>query len=616
MSLILGLHLGHDASVAVLQDGEPIFCLSEERLAREKMYFGFPFRALEAAMRFVGASPGDFHCIALDTTELPGVIGPDEMRRRFVRERSKGALRRVSQAKGVLKNLFGKRGIEEQQERESQARAILHQGLLDYGFDLRRLRVFDHHLCHAASAFLPSPFADAMVVTSDGRGDGLSATLGFAKGAHLNRKHAISDVDSIGQLYAAITFFLGFRPNRHEGKITGLAAFGDPSELGNEFYEHVQWNQGGSYSFQLPAKYRLSRVEEFSDFVKRMPLSLKERVLLHSQNDLTTLLYNANWYGLLAYLQDVAAHVKSENVAAGVQFFVERVCTEFVRRNLPSQPTPVVLAGGVHANVRVNQKIRKLEGVTDIYVQPAMADEGLSLGAALLAFAEHAKSNGALSSASRSTQVGHTYLGTSYSKQEIIAACRAEGVPFREVSDTEQFIARQIHEGSVVGYFKGRIEYGPRALGHRSIIVRPTDRSVNESLNNRFHRTEFMPFAPSIIAERAHEYLRNYSEQHAAAKYMTTTYDIHPEKQNEIQAVVHVDGTARPQVVSQSDEPSYHRIIEEYAKLSGIPVVVNTSFNMHEEPIVCTPEDAIRSFKVNCVDVLVMEDIVVTNQGD
>lgn len=612
MSLILGLHLGHDASVAIVRDGVPLFCLSEERLAREKMYYGFPFRSLDVAFKHINKRPEEIDFLALDTTELAGLIGPEEMKRRFSRQTSKGVARKLELAKEVVTGLLGSRSIASQKAREREAKGILYQNLREYGFDTSRLKIYPHHLCHAASAFWPSPFEEAMFVTSDGRGDGLSASLGFARDNLLETRIRIRDVDSIGQLYAAVTFFLGYKPNRHEGKITGLAAFGDSQKLGPELLQNVTWNADGSYTFQVPSEFRLSSVEEFDHFVKRLPLSLKERVILHSRNDLNTLMYNTNWFGLLAYLESVAGNAKHEDVAAGVQFFVEEVCTKFVKSNLPDRPIPIVLAGGVFSNVRINQKIRELEGVSDIFVQPAMADEGLSLGAALLAYVEidpHASE--VLSQRPRPTNIAHTYLGPEYSRDEIKAACIDEEIEFAEIDDIEQYIARLIHAGAVVGYFHGRIEYGPRALGHRSIILRPTDKTVNETLNKRFRRTEFMPFAPSMINERAGEYLLNYTPGQIVSEFMTATYDIHPERQEEIQAVVHIDGTARPQVVFEHKDPEYHRIIKEYFKLSGIPVVVNTSFNMHEEPIVCTPEDAIRAFKVDCVDVLVMENIVV-----
>lgn len=597
--------MGHDASVALIKDGKVLSAVSEERFVREKMYYGFPFLALNDTLNRYGVSPDEVNVVALDTNELASVIGPEEMRRRFQRGSAREVSTVVNKARRVLSYFMGNRAVAKQEERENEARQILLSRLHEYGFPPERVRIYDHHLAHAASAYYPSPFSEALFVTSDGRGDGLSATIGFASGKSIHTKSRISDIDSLGQFYAAITFYLGFRPNRHEGKVTGLAAHGDPNRFGPKFMENIVWNSDGTYNFRVPREYRLESLAELDDFLNRMPLTLKDRVVIHSQNDLNTLMYTSNWYSLLAYLQSIASPDERADLAAGVQYLVEQVTVEFVRRHLPASPTPVVLAGGVFSNVRVNQRIREMSGVSNVFVQPAMGDDGLSLGAAILGHIEAEDLNdGQLRS-------NNTYLGPDFSEKEILEACQREGVKAIKMPDIEAKIGQWIHEGRVVGHFHGRLEFGPRALGHRSILVRPIDKSVNQTLNHRFRRTEFMPFAPSILSEFAHDYLLDYQPDHVASEYMTITYDIPQDKHKEIEAVVHVDGTARPQVVFSEKEPKYHRIISEYHSRSGIPVIINTSFNMHEEPIVCTPDDAIRSLKVDCVDVLVMEDYAI-----
>jgi carbamoyltransferase len=616
MSLILGLHLGHDAGVTLLRDGVPVICLAEERLIRQKMYYGFPFLSLEAVMHASRISPDEVDILALDTLELPRIIGPEEMQRRFIRGNTRDVAHTVNKARHLLNYFLGKRGIDDVADKEAEARQILYKNLKHLGFSDDRIRIYDHHRCHAASAFWLSPFPKAMFVTSDGRGDGLSATLGFAEGPRLDRYLSISDSDSIGQFYAAITFYLGFRPNRHEGKITGLAAHGDPKRFGELFLRNVKWNKDGSYQFRIPEEFRLHSQNDLDSFFKRVPMTLKDRVVIHTQNDLNTLMYASNWYSLLAYLESIAPPEEREDLAAGAQYLAEMVCAEFISRNLPANQTPVVLAGGVFSNVRVNQKVRELPGITNVYVQPAMGDDGLSLGSALLAYADcDAEAERQLCQDLRPTCVGHTYLGLEYDEKEIVSACADESVQPVRLEDMPKQVGKWIYEGWVVGFFHGRMEFGPRALGHRSILVRPIDAKVNQELNKRFNRTEFMPFAPSMLAETAGDYLINYQPDQIAAEYMTMTYHIVEERRKEIEAVVHVDGTARPQVVFEQKQPAYHRVISEYYKLSGIPVIINTSFNMHEEPIVCSPRDAIRSMKINCVDVLVMENYALWPDG-
>ncbi len=611
MSLIVGVHMGHDASLTVLRDGKVEFAISEERLTREKLYYGFPTLSLEYVFSQLDLSPKDVNILALDTRELPRLIGAEEMKRRFSQGKSKDIAHGIIKGKKILSYFLGKKNIGDESNDEREARKILWVELENHGFSKDKIRVYDHHQSHAASAFFASPYKEALVLTSDGRGDGLSATLGFASGEKLTCKHQISDLDSIGQFYAAVTFYLGFRPNRHEGKITGLAAHGNHKVLGSQFLENVIWNPDGSYHFRVPERYQLASYDNFDDFLKQMPLSLKDRIILHSQGDLSSLLYTANWYSLLAYLGDIAKGVSKENLAAGVQYLTEQVFCEFTRRNLPNRPIPVVLAGGVFANVRVNQKIKEISGVQNIYVQPAMGDQGLSLGAALLAYVAYdASAKKMLKEDKKPTQLDDVYLGPKYEDNEILGACQKRNIHPKKIEDIEIQIAQWINQGFIIGYYQGRMEFGPRALGHRSILARPTDKAINEELNNRLKRTEFMPFAPSAIAEHASEYFEGYGLEDVASEYMTVTYNVPKKYHKKIPAVVHVDGTARPQIVHKDKEPKYHKIIEEYYKLSGNPLIINTSFNTHEEPIVCTPEDAIRSYETNCVDILVMENYV------
>lgn len=610
MSHVLGVHMGHDASIALLEDGKPVFCLSEERLAREKMYYGFPSRALDYVINNLNIDPANIMMLALDTDELPRLLGPDEMSRRFKTGLSRDIADKAIKSKKVLSYFFGLSEIKSMLERELEARDILIKELSRLGFRPERIKTYDHHLSHAASAFWPSPFKQALFATCDGRGDELSGLLGMADGKRLEVRHRIGELDSVGQYYAAVTFYLGFKPNRHEGKITGLAAHGDPNCLGPRFLENVHWKPDGRYQIRIPDRYRLESFEDLDGYIKRASLSIKDRIVLHSESNLNTLMYSTNWYSLIAYLEDICRGESREDIAAGIQYFAEQVCIEFIKRNLPPTPVPVVLAGGVYSNVRINQKIREIPGVSNVFIQPAMGDDGLSLGAALLAYSENDPAAGAaLDAEKRITQIDDVYLGPDYSK-DILTACDVEKVSPIKYADVEKKIAEWIYRGKIVAYYRGRLEFGPRALGHRSILASAADKQINDDLNKRLHRTEFMPFAPSMLAEHAHDYLLDYKPDHVASQYMTITYNIPEHLKERIPAVVHVDGTARPQVVHAEKEPHYHRIINEYYKLCGVPLIINTSYNIHEEPIVCTPQDAIRTYKANSVDILVMEDYV------
>ena len=263
------------------------------------------------------------------------------------------------------------------------------------------------------------------------------------------------------------------------------------------------------------------------------------------------------------------------------------------------------LAGGVFANVKVNQRIHEMAGVDQLFVQPAMGDAGCALGAAL-----HVAANG--EGLRERPALTNVYQGPGYGDDFIESRLRAADLPYRRPTDPDRDIARDLHQGKIVGRYAEHTEWGPRALGNRSILARPTDKKINAELNNRLRRTEFMPFAPAILAEYAGDYLVGYRDGDLAARYMTVTYEICAAKKNaDIAAAVHADGTARPQVVHREDNPRLHELIAAYHRLSGIPALVNTSFNMHEEPMVTAPDDAIRAFRVGAVDILYIGPFIV-----
>ncbi|MGH7337783.1 MAG: carbamoyltransferase C-terminal domain-containing protein, partial [Myxococcota bacterium] len=302
---------------------------------------------------------------------------------------------------------------------------------------------------------------------------------------------------------------------------------------------------------------------------------------------------------------------RREDLAASIQLHAERIATRYVdfwraktgRRN-------VALAGGVHANVKINQRIHQLPEVDSTFVYPGMSDEGLAAGAALLLYAQHRPGEPLCGQKC----FDHVYLGPDYSEGEIARALDERGIPYQHAPHGEAAIARLISDGYVVARMAGRMEHGPRALGNRSILYRPDDPSVNDWLNERLQRTEFMPFAPATLAEDAVQCFEDLGGAEDAARFMTMTFDCTEHMKRSCPGVVHIDGTARPQLVSESDNPSYYRIIREFKRLTGLSSVVNTSFNIHEEPIVCTPQDAIRAFQIGHLDVLAIGSFLVKNR--
>jgi len=290
-------------------------------------------------------------------------------------------------------------------------------------------------------------------------------------------------------------------------------------------------------------------------------------------------------------------------VAAAYQRVLEEVATAYVSQYVRKTGLRnLVLSGGVVANVKLNQRLRDIDGIDGIFVHPNMGDGGCGTGAAMLEFAgkpEMAK------------RLDHVYLGPEFSSAQIVEALNRAQLPFTHYRPIEPKVAALLAAGKVVARFDGRMEYGPRALGHRSILYHAKEPAVNQWLNQRLGRTEFMPFAPATLYEHRARCYHRIEGADYAAQFMTITFDCTDEMKRDCPAAVHVDGTARPQLVAAESSPGFHRILTEYYKLTGVPSVINTSFNMHEEPIVCTPDDAIRAFLQGNLDYLAIGEFLV-----
>jgi carbamoyltransferase len=296
---------------------------------------------------------------------------------------------------------------------------------------------------------------------------------------------------------------------------------------------------------------------------------------------------------------------KREDIAAGLQRAVEEVMAGLVGASMRRYNKRLLcVAGGLFSNVRMNQTLRELPEVEDIYVHPGMGDCGQGLGAALGLWAE-------LEESPKPRLLRNVYLGPSYDDDEIERALRAQDVAYHRSENVHRETAQLLADRKVVARFAGRMEYGPRALGHRTIYYHTADRTVNDWLNKWLQRTEFMPFAPILLRERAHEFFEGWDpERSVAANFMTITYGVTARGQEVAPAAIHVDATARPQTVTREDNPDPYAVIEAYEQITGVPILINTSFNMHEEPIVCTPHDAVRAFLLGHLDALAIGDFV------
>ena len=602
---VLGVSpLDKDSTVSLMEDGRMLYAAAEERFTRVKLQDGFPWRALEDALQTTGTTVDEIDSVTYPflpweeetrlfqrnlsnerefledapnthtadllrqaasrvptrSGSIPGLREPNE---RMDKGLAKTIAYRLLASDSVISRNVAKRGSEEWGRTATafhkQWHEELESSLVDLGLGGKLKRV-EHHLSHASNAYYTSGFSDALIVTLDGYGSGLAGSISVGRDGHIDRLHGVEFPHSLGTFYESVTSGLGMQPSRHEGKVVGLAAYGDPAILRDVLLARFSIEDG---NFKI--------LESNNVFFARM----------------------------------LSTQFPKIDVAAAYQHVLEIVATRYVAHYLRQTGLRnLVLSGGVVANVKLNQRLRELAGVERLFVHPNMGDGGCGTGAALLAF------NG---SSARSEPIGDVFWGPRFNETQVAEALGRAQLPFDRYMPIEPKIAQLIAEGKVVARFDGRMEYGPRALGNRSILYHAREPEVNQWLNQRLGRTEFMPFAPATLYEHRDDCYKNIDGADYAAQFMTVTFDCTERMKRECPAAVHVDGTARPQLVTPTSNPSFHHIISEYHRLTGIPSVINTSFNMHEEPIVCTPDDAIRAFLQGNLEYLAIGNFLVAH---
>lgn len=592
--LVLGINFGHDASVCIIQNGKIIAAIEEEKISRIKQDFGWPRYAMERLFKEYHLRKKDVDIVAFNE-EIPDVLGKDEILYRFTKKSMQKNLEYINRITSYLK--VSKRKIG-----ENSKQAIAEQLKLE-GYTNAKIVYYDHHLAHAASAYYTSPIETNLVITCDGHGGKSAFNYYIPNQAGLDLIRANDYTVSVGAFYSMVTKLLGFRPNRHEGKITGLAAFGKPTELLEKFralfyYENEQLRRfPGQQLEEYWEKYNISNT-----------LSLKEKINLREASSKIAADYARRAIVILAWLEEITKGYNKEDIAFACQNIAEEVVLEETKRVInqyfPNQPVICALSGGVFANVRINQKVYELPEVDNIFIHPAMGDAGLALGNAILADIEFRSKE----FKKRAYQFEHTYLGPDYTEdlKQFLENFDATDIDWKKMEHPAKEIARLLVDNKIVGFWQGAMEWGPRALGSRSIMLNTFNKNVNDSLNKRLNRTEFMPFAPVVLDKMAAIYFPKYAPEVPAADYMTITYDTDEQFHEELQATVHVDGTARPQIAYKEKAPLYYDILEEFYKSTGCGALVNTSFNTHEEPILSSPETAIKALRDNRVDYLVM----------
>jgi carbamoyltransferase len=556
---VLGITTEGDSGAAIVEDGRIIAAVNEERLSRMKLVVGFPRLSIKEVMELSGTKSDELDgvIVAAHNGIFVDQLEPFSGWAQLDGNLSDNFVKRVAPHLSKYRSSFpfletGYYTLLAPTfwQRRKQIRSILQDE-----FHIRiPIKFVDHHFAHITSAYFTSGFRDALVVSIDGGGDGRSSRVYAVRNGKFEQLHSVSAFNSLGNYYGYITHICGFKALKHEGKITGLAAYGEPQ--------------------YLPLLQKFID-EENGTFINKGGVVFQRAV-----NEITNRLPK-DW--------------KREDLAASIQRHFEDLVRRYIQYWVKKTGLgDVALAGGVFANVRVNEEIHNLPEVKRIFIHPHMSDGGLSGGAALAACVP-----GVLPQVMKREReaLKDVYFGRDLSNQDIQTAMQKYGLE-PEPLDTslEEKIADLLVQGYVVARADGRMEYGPRALGNRSILYQPTDPSVNDWLNKNLRRTEFMPFAPSMLIEEWGKCFENVTGAEHPAEFMTITFHCTPWMQKNMAGVVHLDNTARPHFVRKDRNFSYYRIVEEFYRKTGLPAIINTSFNMHEEPIVSSADDCLRAF--------------------
>jgi carbamoyltransferase len=565
---LLGIHPGyHDACAALYEDYRLVAAVAQERLTRRKIDGGrIPTEAIDECLTIAGITRRDVDAVALSRGAFPA---------RYFTHFSIG--RRLERG---ARRLLGKEKMKSM-ERECvralrfDSEAMLNIAQLREDLGLRpdsAVRFFNHHWAHALPTLFHTDWSEALLYTADGGGDNIQYSFTVFRDGKLTPLYGGDGelarpmpIDSIGLAYGYATQALGWRINRHEGKLTGLAALGKPAA-----YDAL------APHFRIGSDGRVA-----SDFGDNKAMR--------------------------DFVFGVAKGVSREDMAASVQLLLEHTVLASVQAILRQHPVRHLgLAGGVFANVLLNQKLAALPGVDEVFVYPAMSDQGLAAGGVLQLLLER---DGLSHWLKQRHRLADLYLGRDYDGM-VEQSFTADGRLERVSSTPADTVPRLIAEGWAVGLYVGAMEYGPRALGARTILASPADPGINDRLNRRLERSEFMPFAPVVAAVDASRVFEIDERSRYAARFMTITCPVRAEWRTKIPAVVHVDGTARPQIVERAPNPLYFDILAGFKAHTGLPVLINTSFNVHEEPIINTPAECAQALATDRVDFVATAEAV------
>ncbi|OLF14214.1 carbamoyl transferase [Actinophytocola xinjiangensis] len=597
---VLGISRHHDAAAALVRDGEIVAFAEQERFSRIKHDGAFPTDAIAYCLRQGGITLGDLDHVAYFWQRWPEPLHAAKVFARYF----PGTLEVFRNAKGdqggraqTMVDTFrhGGRGIDDYHvggavlghvKRGYTLGRDLRQALGYTGPTKFRVRLVDHHRAHGASTFFISPWEEAAVLTLDGIGsDGTSTCLSVGRGNTITDLRRIKFPHSLGALYAMVTGYLGFWPTMDEGKVMGLAPFGEDTYV-EAFKDLVHLDPDGGYELNLSwfrhhtsGKHVVSQkfIDTFGPPRARTKVTADDPVPQH---------YVDIAFALQSVLEDAGLHL--------ARWLHQRTGL-----------TKLCVAGGVALNSVMNGRILLETPFEEFFAQPAAADDGSALGAALQVSVGERKAP--------RPRDGFLFTGPEFTEAELEQALVDAGVEYRRVDDIAEHTATKLTEGLIVGWMQGRMECGPRALGNRSLLADPRDAESKTRMNEKVkHREPFRPFAPSCLAERAGEFFASGYP----SPVMLLVFDVLEHQRSVVPAITHVDGTARVQTVSATDNPLYHRMISHFDRLTGVPMVLNTSFNDNNEPIVTTPQDALACFLKTDVDALALGPFWVEKSGE
>ncbi len=560
---ILGIHDGHSSSAALIEDGQILAAVQEERLTRQKNQGGFPLEAVREVLKIAEIELSDVDHAAFCGHGTFNVKTREDVMASFARKftpKSKGVLRHLG------KHIRSKEANEKKRKQKLQMQQERRmQPLLEMGFPRSKVSFIEHHSCHAATAYFGQDARDedVLVITNDGAGDGLCATVNVGREASIKRLAEVPQSESIAIIYSFFTYLMGFVPLEHEYKLMGMAPYA--------------WKSG--------------RAREISQYLLSMFRFPSESPLVWERSSARV----PDTFQLGPTLKEFVEFKRFDDLAGGLQMFIEEFTIEWISRVIKETGIKkLALSGGLFMNVKLNKLIMEHPDVESLYVFPSCSDESNSIGAAWVAYAKHIGGDSAI------PPMGPYYLGDKISNEEIEAALKEfnfrKRVRISKPDDIEHRCAELLAKGEVVARCKGRMEFGARALGNRSILANPDNWKAVRLINDMIKMRDFwMPFAPSMLASDADKYIVN--PKGIRAPYMIMAFDTRKEKLDKIIAATHpYDESCRPQVVEKAWNPDYFRLISHFKELTGEAVVLNTSLNLHGSPVVCRAKDALEVF--------------------